>query len=118
MIASDCTYGHEEFGIDSEVIGALCQAIGSLLRSDEPPRVVLAHEHRSRGHGLPWLKGELKTWDEGDEHLESLAAAAAVEGLELSALWSQRPVCVERGEFRSWTADLSIMEVTLARESH
>jgi predicted nicotinamide N-methyase len=114
VIVSDCTYGHEEFGIDSDVIGSLCQALGGLLRAQKPPRVVLAHEHRSRDRGLPWLCEDLRSWDEGDEHLESLAAAAVVEGLVLSPLWSVRPRCVERGDFRSWTSDLSIAEVTLA----
>ena len=43
-------------------------------RATEPesprrPRVLLAHEHRSRDAGLPWLREELHTWDDGDEHL-------------------------------------------------
>ena len=120
VLASDCTYGHEEFGIDSDVIGSLCQAMGALLRGEgslnldaAPPRVLIAHEHRSRDRGLPWLCEELKSWDEGDEHLESLSAAAKAEGLALKPLWSLRPRCVERGDFRSWTSDLSIAEVTL-----
>ena len=78
IIASDCTYGHEEFGAESSVIGCLFQTISALLRSGGRccgaageggeggvevsggsgrigmPRVILAHEHRSRDRGLPW----------------------------------------------------------------
>ena len=129
VIASDCTYGHEEFGIESKVIGSLTQTLGALLRrgasgataSEERatrrPRVLLAHEHRSRDRGLPWLREDLASWDDGDEHLESLHAASRAEGLCLTPLWTERPRCIERGEFRSWTADLSIVEVTLESQS-
>jgi predicted nicotinamide N-methyase len=78
------------------------------------PRILLAHEHRARDCGLPWLQEELSSWDEGDEHLASLQHAARAEGLALRPLWSQRPECVQRGELRSWTADLSVFEVVLA----
>ena len=78
---------------------------------------LLAHEHRARDSGLPWLREELSRWDEGDEHIESLQAAAAVEGLVLRPLWSERPICVHRHEFRSWTADLSVFEVLLQEDA-
>lgn len=122
VVASDCSYGHDAFGSDSRVIGSLCAAIGHLLREHAPrgvpPRVVLAHEHRARDRGLPWLAedSELASWDAGDEQLDSLWAAARAEGLVLAPLWSERPRCVQRAEFRSWTADLSIVEVRLAQE--
>ena len=132
VIASDVTYGHEAFGSESKIIGALCHTIASLLRSGgkrasgyatgnhrgkEPappsPRVIMAHEHRARDSGLPWRRDELGSWDEGDEHIESFKAAARAEGLALRPLWSKRPECVQRNEFRSWTADLSVFEVLL-----
>lgn len=137
VIASDVTYGHEAFGSESRIIGALCHTLGSLLRSggrrasgchaatttsaqgpapSHRPRVIMAHEHRARDCGLPWLRDDLKNWDEADEHLESLKAAALAEGLVLRPLWSKRPECVQRNEFRSWTADLSVFEVLLSSE--
>ena len=129
------TYGHECFGSESLIIGSLCHTIGSLLRSggrracgcdasgsrpadevSDRPRVILAHEHRARDSGLPWLREELSRWDEGDEHIESVQAAAAAEGLVLRPLWCERPVCVHRNEFHSWTADLSVFEVLLQED--
>jgi hypothetical protein len=76
-----------------------------------------APRSRQADSGLPWLREELSRWDEGDEHIESLQAAAAVEGLVLRPLWSERPICVHRHEFRSWTADLSVFEVLLQEDA-
>lgn len=132
VLASDCTYGDDKFGAESAVIGSLCRTLSALLRgatADQggtmgampdsgstacKPRVLLAHEHRSRDFGLPWMRDEISRWDEGDEHLASLHAAADVEGLRLVHVWSERPRCIMRGDFRSWTSDLSILEVQLA----
>ena len=115
VIASDVTYGHDSHE-------ALAQTLSALLRRDgsagRPPRVLLAHEHRSRDHGLPWLKETtLESWDAGDEHLEAFGRAAEAEGLSLSPLTCERPQCTERGSFRSWSADLSIFEVLLGPDN-
>ena len=84
ILASDCSYGQES-GCQHE---SLCQALRALLLVEHieagggrgsgarPPRAILAHEHRARDSGLPWLRETLSRWDEGDEHLESFAAAA------------------------------------------
>lgn len=108
VLASDVTYGHDSHR-------ALAATIGALLRSETPPRVILAHEHRSR-EGL--LGVNLTRWDEGDEHLDEFRAAADDEGLSIAALWSQRPAAAQRGHFRYWSADLSIIEVVLAHDHH
>ena len=95
VLASDCSYGQES-GCQHE---SLCQALRSLLLVEHtdtgggdgsggdgggggarPPRAILAHEHRARDSGLPWLRETLGRWDEGDEHLESFAAAARCTG--------------------------------------
>ena len=52
-----------------EVMRARVREPESLRRPRVMPRVLLAHEHRSRDAGLPWLREELRTWDDGDEHL-------------------------------------------------
>ena len=115
IIGSDVTYGHDAHE-------ELAQSLAALLRAPRPaqcraPRVVLAHEHRSRDYGLPWLKQELPRWDAADEHLAAFAPAAAAEGLALRLLWQERPRCTERGTFRSWSADLSVFEVRLQRRN-
>ena len=109
VLASDVTYGHDSHE-------ALAQTLSALLRrplsARRPPRVLLAHEHRSRDHGLPWLKQtSLESWDAGDEHLEAFGRAAEREGLALTPLACERPRCTVRGSFRSWSADLSVVEV-------
>jgi Putative methyltransferase. len=103
VLASDCTYGHDAHAV-------LAATLRALLRGGAR-RAVLAHEHCSR---TAILNSTLRAWDEGDEHLEAFACAAAAEGLCLAPLWSERPRCIRRGSFRSWTADLSVIEIALA----
>jgi len=131
VLASDVIYGHES-GLDARAEAshaALARTIGSLLRRGDggagmanshprggrtgwrPPRVILAHEHRSRAPST--LGAALSRWDEDDEHLASFEAAVASEGLRLRRLWSARPTMRVRGLFRSWSADVSIAEVLL-----
>ena len=115
VLVSDCTFG-------SYALACLCQTLSSLLRSagSRGVRVVLAHEHRYRGPagegllGLPWLRERLERWDDGDEHLEAFRACALREGLRLSLLSSERPQSSQHGDFRWWSADLSIVAVELA----
>ena len=59
------------------------------------------------------MDATLGAWDEGDEDLERFTSVAVAEGLQLVPRWSQRPRCIQRGGFRSWTADLSVIEVQL-----
>ena len=110
IIASDCTYGsesgcqHESLcqalsalllvrctdagGGDDAGAGRLSGVVGggdvagssSSGGGSRAPRAILAHEHRARDSGLPWLRETLCRWDEGDEHLESFAAAARRAG--------------------------------------
>ena len=101
ILASDCSYGHES-GCQHE---SLCQALRALLLvkytdnggsggGARSPRAVLAHEHRARHSGLPWLHETLGHWDDGDEHLESFAAAARCPG--------QTERVDRKGRLREW----------------
>ena len=71
---------------------------------------MLAHEHRSRASALG---ASLRRWDEADEQVASFACALRRERLRLVAppLREERPRMVPRGRFRSWTADVSVVEV-------
>ena len=102
VLASDVTYA----GYAQE---ELARTLAILLhQSPDPPRVVIAHEHRDRDRPL----GEcLASWDEGDDRIKEFAAKVAHYGLRLSCLQSERPRCTERGSFRCWSHDLSIFEV-------
>ena len=136
IIASDVTYWQTAIGSEEEAHQAvydLASTLKALLTpssstsssaaaaEDQPdqqpslPRVILAHEHRSRDHGLPWLKqdSELKSWDDGDEHLVVFSKALEACGLRCHPLLCDRPQCTVRGEFNSWSADLSVVEVGL-----
>ena len=112
VLVCDCTFGQY-------ALGDLCQTISSLLRSrpSRPPRIIICHEHRYRGpegeRGIPWLREKISRWDEGDECLEELRACAEREGLHLTPLLTQRPQMKQRGYFRWWSADVSIVEVDL-----
>ena len=116
LLASDVIFGHaaEPDEASNETHTALARTIGLLLRRQgssaaRPPSAILAHEHRSRSALLDAPLG----WDEDDAHLRNFLTAAASAGLRVRCLWSRRPTSYARGRFRSWTADVSIMEVSL-----
>ena len=73
------------------------------------PRVVLAHEHRDRRRDFG---RRVSRWDDHDGAMAAFAAAAARRGLTLSLVGAERPVSEVRGQWRRWTADLSILEVS------
>ena len=105
VIGSDLTYFHEAHDELAHTLRALLtrgsEAAG---RARSTPRVVLAHEHRSRDYDLPWLKEGVTSasWDAGDPHIELFGAAARRQGLDMMPLVCERPRCTERGGMRSW----------------
>ena len=114
VIGSDLTYMHEAHAELAQTLRDLLDLGGSgEVASMRPPRIVLSHEHRSRDHGLPWLKTDvtLESWDAGDPHLALFQAAAAKQGLVLAPLVCQRPRSTMRAGLRSWSADVSVFEV-------
>lgn len=104
IIASDVWYRHA----DGAANAALARTLRELLDQPPKPRAIVAHEHRSREAPFD---ATLPRWDADDELLEAFAAAAREHGLRLEGLWSRRPRCHVRGSFRSWDADVSIVEV-------
>ena len=117
LLASDVIFGHaaEPDETSNETHTALARTIGLLLRRQgssaaRPPSAILAHEHRSRS---ALLGAPLGSWDEDDAHLRNFLTAAHAAGLRARCLWSRRPTSYARGRFRSWTADVSIMDVSL-----
>lgn len=109
----DLVIGSDLTGLQ-DLLDALAETIATLVGQQEPPpRVILAHEHRStrRDFGRA-LDGR---WDAHDDSLAQFRAALGRRGLLLSLLDAERPVGEVRGGYRRWTADLSIVEVTRAR---
>ena len=123
VLLCDCTFG--QYALD-----LLCRTLAHLLRlgrekggSRTTPLILLAHEHRYRGpeggetRGMPWLRQAISSWDEGDECLEFFCTCAKRERLKLTPVWSERPRMTQRGLFRWWSADLSIVKVDLDDDS-
>jgi len=103
VLGSDLTYAHESHH-------ALALTLATLLsRPGPPPRVILAHEHRSARRSFARA---LRQWDAADDALAHFKAAATQRGLKLVLLSAERPVSEVKGHFRRWTADLSIIEVS------
>ena len=118
VLAADVLYGiGDEAAADAVARSeALCATIEALLlcapgseSSDAaalPPRILIAHEHRGRE-----MRGPLP-WDSGDEVLEYFIAAAAMRGLSVRELASERPrVLHQEGDVLTWSADLVLFEV-------
>lgn len=113
VILSDCIYNKKARH------DALCKSLACLLRprraDDEcvpqPPRIVVAHEHRTRRGELPWKVELLERWDDGDDIMSAFNLAARREQLQLVPVQSERPTPAHAGGFRWWSADMTIFEV-------
>ena len=111
---------------EDATLDSLCQTLAHVLRQSrerrrarKTPLILLAHEHRYRGpeggetRGMPWLREDISSWEDGDECLEFFCACAWRERLKLIPVWSERPRMTQRGPFQWWSADLSIVKVEL-----
>jgi len=107
VFASDVIYHEASYE-------ALLSTIGALLECPDSPRVIISHEHRSRVSAPDAI---LHSWGEDDVCLERFVTAATRNGMHVLPLWSERPQCHVRGHFRSWSADISLMEVTKSPSS-
>ena len=77
VLGADLTYMY-----DPDAHTALVATLAELLSSRSPPRVLLAHEHRSRGPST----GMDEEWDANDETLRRFTMAAADGGLTLEQI--------------------------------
>ena len=63
---------------------------------------------------MPGEDQHLAAWDAGDEYIASFRAATDRAGLTLTPLLRERPTPTTRGSFRSWSSDLTLIELTLS----
>ena len=113
VILSDCIYNKNAQN------DLLCKSLACLLRPrradgecvPQPPRVVIAHEHRTRRGEVPWKVELLERWDDGDDIMSAFNLAARREQLQLMPVHSERPTAAHAGGFRWWSADMTIFEV-------
>lgn len=118
VLGSDLTYPQEASSYDglANVLAALLAPGGGAAAATDRPLVLLAHEHRSSARraaiGKVGGRAHLGRWDEHDGALASFTASAARHGLRLSLIIAEEPVGQIKGEFRRWTADVSIIEVS------
>ena len=114
VLGSDVTYAHESYAELVATLAALLRphAEGT-ANGARPPRVVLAHEHRSARRTFGRV---IQTWEEHDGALAAFAAVAASQGLALELLEAERPMSEVNGAFRRWTADISLFEVVSTSE--
>ena len=107
VLASDVTYVHE-------ALDELAATLAALLALSPPPRIILAHEHRDKRRDFGRALARGAQWDAHDAALAAFTAAAAQRGLVLTLLDAERPTAETRGEWRRWTADVSIVQLSLS----
>ena len=111
ILGSDVSY----LGIDHDELLSTLRALLSpaVPGSSRPPRVALAHEHRTRDLAL--LRVQLDGWLDGDTPFGLFVRAAERWGLSVKPLACERTSRGElRGQFCHWGYDVSVFEVLLA----